>query len=280
MCPNCEVALVLHRASASIACHHCGHREPVPARCPDCGSVSVARHGAGTERLEQELVSALGDPSFPILRLDADAAGVEARARTLERFADARSGVLVGTQMVAKGHDFADVRLGVVLDADGTLRFPDFRAEERTFALVTQLAGRAGRGGSGRVLVQTMAPRARPIVLAAAHDSDRFLSGELQRREALGYPPFCTLIRVVCAAPRPEQAGAAAAALRAALDPPGARVLGPAPLFAVRGRARAQLVIKTTERQAAIDAVGAAVDHVAALRAHREASISVDVDPQ
>ena len=125
-----------------------------------------------------------------------------------------------------------------------------------------------------------MAPRARPIVLAAAHDSDRFLSGELQRREVLGYPPFCTLIRVICAAPEPAQATAAATALRAQVDPPGARLLGPAPLFALRGRARAQLVVKATERQAAIDAVGAAVERVSALREHRDVSISVDVDPQ
>ncbi len=147
MCPNCEVALVLHRGGGYVACHHCGHHERVPSSCPDCGSVSVARHGAGTERLEHELITALADANFPVLRLDADASGLDARAKTLERFHAAASGVLVGTQMVAKGHDFADVGLGIVVDADQTLRFPDFRAEERTFALVTQLAGRTGRGG-------------------------------------------------------------------------------------------------------------------------------------
>ena len=108
--------------------------------------------------------------------------------------------MLIGTQMVAKGHDFPDVALGVVLDADATLRFPDFRAEERTFALIAQLAGRVGRGGDGRVLVQTIAPEARSIVHAARHDSDGFLAGELERRRALRYPPFSHLIRVVCAA--------------------------------------------------------------------------------
>ena len=146
MCPNCEVALVLHRAAGHLACHHCGHRQRAPSRCEACGSVAVARHGAGTESVEQELREAFG-AELPVFRLDADAAaGKDRLARTLAAFEAARAGVLVGTQMVAKGHDFAEVSLGVVLDADQTLRFPDFRAEERTFALVTQLAGRVGRG--------------------------------------------------------------------------------------------------------------------------------------
>ena len=280
MCPNCDVALVLHRASRSVACHHCGHRQGVPSSCPDCGSVSVARHGIGTERLEQELSELLAGERFPVLRLDADSAGIEARARTLERFAAAPAGVLVGTQMVAKGHDFADVRLGVVLDADATLRFPDFRAEERTFGLVTQLAGRAGRGGTGSVLVQTRAPTARAIVLAARHDADGFLEGELERRRALAYPPFTTLIRVVCGAVEAADATTVAGLLRGSIDPPGAAVLGPAPLFTLRGRARSQLVVKAADRSAAIAAVGAAVDRVSRDRAARGVTIGVDVDPQ
>ncbi|MDA8068576.1 MAG: primosomal protein N' [Actinomycetota bacterium] len=305
MCPNCDVALVLHRSAGRVSCHHCGHQEQVPASCPDCGSVSVARHGAGTERLEHELAAALGGPDFPVFRLDADAAGIEARARILEHFQAARSGVLVGTQMVAKGHDFADVSLGVVIDADQTLRFPDFRAEERTFALVTQLAGRTGRGGGpgragscpgavgtgagddpGRVLVQTLQPAARPIVLAARHDAETFVRGELRRRKALGYPPFLTLVRVVCAAVEREAARRAALALaeRIRADGGGAAgavtVLGPAPLFTVRGRARHQLVAKADDRGAVIAAVRDAVLALSADRAHRQVALSVDVDPQ
>jgi primosomal protein N' (replication factor Y) len=287
MCPNCDVALVLHRSRGVVACHHCGHQERVPSNCPDCGSVSGSRHGAGTERLEHELVSALAGDGFPVLRLDADAAGLDARARILERFHTAAAGVLVGTQMVAKGHDFADVGLGVVIDADQTLRFPDFRAEERTFALVTQLAGRTGRGSSGRVLVQTKEPAARPIVLAAQHDSETFLRGELRRRKALSYPPFTTLIRVVFAAVDAGAAHTAASALCDRISVSGGRqvgpqfsVLGPAPLFMLRGRARSQLVIKATDRSAAIAAVGDAVDAISTDRAHREVALSVDVDPQ
>jgi primosomal protein N' (replication factor Y) len=281
MCPNCEVTLVLHRFERAVACHHCGHREPVPSRCPECGSTTVARHGAGTERLEHELREALGEPDFPVWRLDADAAGIGARARTLAAFERSAAGLLVGTQMVAKGHDFPDVTLGVVLDADQTLRFPDFRAEERTFALVTQLAGRAGRGpAGGRVLVQTLAPAARAIRFAATHDSDGFLAEELALREALSYPPFASLIRIVCSAVDAGAAAAVAGSLAGAVGAPGAQVLGPAPLFALRGRARSVVVVKATDRAGAIAAVGAAVDAVARSRAAKGVSISVDVDPQ
>jgi len=266
-CPSCDVTLVLHRASATLACHHCGHREPVPSRCVECGSVSIGRHGTGTERLESELPG-------PVFRLDGDAG---APAAVLAAFERADRGILLGTQMVAKGHDFPDVELGVVVDADQTLRFPDFRAEERTFALVAQLAGRAGRGPrGGRVLVQTLAPDAPSILLAGRHDAATFLAGELERRRALSYPPFSTLIRIVCASQRPGAAQAAAAALHTRL--PGA--LGPAPLFRLRGRERSQVVIKAQERAAAVVAVGAAVDAIAADRVHRGVSLSVDVDPQ
>ncbi|HYV14641.1 MAG TPA: primosomal protein N' [Conexibacter sp.] len=283
MCPQCDVALVLHRGERAISCHHCGHREPVPAACGACGSVSVARHGAGTERIETELLDALGDPTFPIVRLDGDtAAGKGAVLRALERFDVARSGVLVGTQMVAKGHDFPDVTLGVVLDADQTLRFPDFRAEERTFALIAQLAGRAGRGGdgNGRVLVQTLTPEAPSIAAASHHDSEGFLAGELERRRALAYPPFASLIRVVCSSEQEGAATAAAEAVRERIVAADATVLGPAPLFRLRGRERSQLVIKATRRRAAVAAVAAAVDAVARSPVGRRASLSVDVDPQ
>jgi primosomal protein N' (replication factor Y) (superfamily II helicase) len=282
MCPECEVALVVHRAEGLIACHHCGHREPVPSRCRSCGSVALARHGAGTERLEHELREALGDGRFPVFRLDADSAqGKDRAAHTLAQFEAAKAGVLVGTQMVAKGHDFPDVTLGVVLDADQTLRFPDFRAEERTFALVTQLAGRAGRGDAGgSVLVQTLAPEARSITRAARHDAEGFIAEELGYRRALGYPPFGSLIRVVCAAEQPADALEIAGAVQARLSAPGATVLGPAPLFRLRGRARSQLVIKAGDRAAAIAATGEAVEGVAALASKQKVSVSVDVDPQ
>jgi primosomal protein N' (replication factor Y) len=254
----------------------------VPERCGACSSVALARHGAGTERMEQELRDALGGGGgggFPVFRLDGDSGA--GSTRTLAAFEAAPAGVLVGTQMVAKGHDFPDVTLGVVLDADQTLRFPDFRAEERTFALITQLAGRAGRGeAGGAVLVQTLAPGARSISFAARHDSDGFLADELVRRQALGYPPYGSLIRIVCSSVDAEDARAVALGLHGGLAGAPALVLGPAPLFRLRGRSRSQLVIKTTERALTIQAVGAAVRAGASAASKRGVSISVDVDPQ
>ncbi len=331
-CPDCDVALVLHRAGGYVACHHCGHREPAPARCGDCHSTSVARHGAGTERVQHELASVFDDDgAFPVFRLDADAlggggarvtaAGPAAQLATgsarpggavegdengvgtlLRRFEAADCGVLIGTQMVAKGHDFPDVTLGVVLDADATLRFPDFRAEERTFALIAQLAGRVGRGargnrvGAAEVLVQTIAPDARAIVHAAEHDSEGFLAGERERRRALSYPPFSHLIRIVCSATESHPAFTAASAVRDELtallggaNPVGGGgpvgganpvVLGPASLFRLRGRERQVLVVKALERRTAVAATGEAVRRVAGSRAHAGVNFSVDVDPQ
>jgi primosomal protein N' (replication factor Y) len=287
-CPQCDVSLVIHRGSGepggwTLRCHHCGHGEHAPASCPDCGSVALARHGAGTERLATLLADAAAP--LPVFRLDSDsAAGVGGHLRILRRFDEAESGVLVGTQMVAKGHDFPDVVLSVVLDADATLRFPDFRAEERTFALVSQLAGRSGRGErGGRVLVQTLAPDAPAIRHAQAHDAAGFLAGELERRRALRYPPFSHLVRIELTAPDAEPAERAARrlaeGLRGALST-DAQLLGPAPRFRLRGRERRQLLIKATEREPAVAVVRAAVERLAADRALREVSLAVDVDPQ
>jgi primosomal protein N' (replication factor Y) len=220
-----------------------------------------------------------------VFRLDSDtAAAAGGHLEILSRFDRADSGVLVGTQMVAKGHDFPDVVLSVVVDADATLRFPDFRAEERTFALVAQLAGRSGRGErGGSVLVQTLAPDAPAIRYAAAHDAAGFLAGEIERRRALRYPPFSNLVRVELTSTEPEPArGAAerlAESLRAAL-PAGCELLGPAPRFRLRGRHRSQLLLKAAEREPAVAAVRGAIERLAADRELRKVAVAVDVDPQ
>jgi primosomal protein N' (replication factor Y) len=282
-CPHCDVALVLHRSEGHVACHHCGHRETVPERC-ECGSAALARHGAGTERVEHELREVLGGERFGVFRLDADSAGQTNAAggpgALLHRFQTAESGVLIGTQMVAKGHDFADVSLGVVLDADSTLRFPDFRAEERTFALIAQLAGRVGRGGEGHVLIQTIAPQSRAITDAALHDTDGFLAGELERRRELRYPPFSHLLRIVVSAPKTPPAKDAAASLHQRLEHPSVEVLGPASLFRLRGRERQVLMLKTGERAGAVRLVSAAIAAVGRERRNSDVHFSVDVDPQ
>jgi primosomal protein N' (replication factor Y) (superfamily II helicase) len=271
-CPNCDVALVLH-ASGDLRCHHCGHAEPAPELCPECGSAELARLGAGTQRLERELAARL--PELELIRLDADSRDPTA---ALERFKAADRAVLLGTQMVAKGHHFEGVSLAAVVDADTGLALPDFRAEERAFQLLTQLAGRSGRDAPGRVLIQTFQPDARPVELAARHDVVRFLAGELERREALGYPPFGHLVRIVVSGPEAEAPMRALEELKAALG--DADLLGPAPILRLRGRHRAQLVAKTGKPGAL--AARAARALAAAAPAMRKAGLAavVDVDPQ
>jgi primosomal protein N' (replication factor Y) len=275
-CPNCDVALVLH-GDATMRCHHCGHSEPAPATCPACASPELARLGAGTQRLERELAREF--PELELIRLDADTAGKpELLTAALRRFAAAERAILLGTQMVAKGHHFAGVGLAAVVDADTALALPDFRAEERVFQLLTQLAGRSGRDAPGRVVVQTFQPDARPIAHAARHDVPRFLAGELARRRELAYPPFRHLIRIVVAGPDAESPLKALEELRAGL--PEGELLGPAPLLRLRGRYRAQLVAKTEWPRVVAGRAGRLL--AAAAPAMRKAGLTavVDVDPQ
>ncbi|HEV7563116.1 MAG TPA: primosomal protein N' [Solirubrobacterales bacterium] len=282
-CPNCDVSLIVHRHSGRLVCHHCAHAEAAPRACPECASTTLSQAGAGTERIEELLAERLAP--MPVFRLDSDTAARRgAHARILARFGEAPSGVLVGTQMVAKGHDFPEVTLSAILDADATLRFPDFRAEERTFAMVAQLAGRSGRGeAGGEVIVQTLAPNASSIEHAARHDSAGFLAGELERRRLLHYPPFSHLVRLNFSAEAEAPLDAAAAALASTLRdalPHGSELLGPAPMFRVRNRHRRRILIKADDREGTVVAVRDAVESAAADRTLRDVSIGVDVDPQ
>src|SRR6476659_3629121 len=225
-CPNCDVSLVLH-SDTSLRCHHCGFATESPSNCPACGSPDLARLGAGTQKLERELEREV--PELERIRLDADAvAKPEQLAASLRRFAEAEAAVLLGTQMVAKGHHFSGVELAAVVDADTGLAMPDFRAEERTFQMITQLAGRSGRDAPGRVLVQSFQPDARPIAHAARHDVGRFLTEELDRRRALDYPPFSHLVRIVVSGPAIEPVVRALDELKAGIA--DAELLGPAAL--------------------------------------------------
>jgi primosomal protein N' (replication factor Y) len=283
-CPNCDVSLIVHRDSGRLVCHHCAHSEPLPRACGQCGSSTLSRSGAGTEQVEALLAERLAP--MPVFRLDSDTTvGKGSHARILAGFGEAESAVLLGTQMVAKGHDFPEVTLSAILDADATLRFPDFRAGERTFAMVAQLAGRSGRGAAGgRVIVQTLAPEAASIAHAAAHDAAGFLAGEIERRRLLRYPPFAHLVRVALRSEseaRVEEAAARVAAGLADCLPEGADLLGPAPMFRVRGRYRRRLLVKSEQREPAVAAVRFAVERLAGERTlSRHVAIGVDVDPQ
>jgi primosomal protein N' (replication factor Y) (superfamily II helicase) len=277
-CPSCDVALTLH-ADGALHCHHCGRRQNSPSLCPACGAAELARLGAGTERLEQELAEAL--PGLELFRLDADVASnpVELSDR-LAAFAAADRAVLLGTQMVAKGHHFEGVALAAVVDADTGMALPDFRAEERTFQLVTQLAGRSGRDAPGRVLVQTYQPDARPIVLAARHAVDEFLVGELDRRRELGYPPFRHLLRIVVAGPGADAPNALLTELRAGLEGVDGDLLGPAPLLRLRNRSRAQLLVKTANPRPIASRAARLLAAAAPAMRRDGLTASVDVDPQ
>jgi primosomal protein N' (replication factor Y) len=280
-CPRCDVALSVH--GRRLRCHHCGHTEPVPRACPACGSVDLTLIGAGTAGTEDELRRRY--PRLDVIRLDADAAAAAGEPQAiLERFRAASRAVLIGTQLVAKGHDVPGVTLAAVLEADVGLAAPDFRAEERTFALLTQLAGRPGRPGDprGRVLIQAWNPELRPIALAARHAVPEFLEGELERRRELGYPPFRRLLRLLVSAPTQPVADSAAAALVAAARPvlTGDDLLGPAPLHRLRDRSRAHVLVKTGDaRRAAAVFRGLLRDLAGDLR-RADAAAVLDVDPQ
>jgi primosomal protein N' (replication factor Y) (superfamily II helicase) len=271
-CPNCDVALVLHKDGA-LRCHHCGHHEPAPELCSACGSPEIVRIGAGTQRLERELEKHV--PELERIRLDADTADP---AEALARFASAGRAVLLGTQMVAKGHHFAGVALAAVVDADTGLGLPDFRAEERTFQLVTQLAGRSGREAPGRVIVQTFQPDSRAIAHAARHDVAGFLADELERRRELGYPPFRHLVRILVSGP--DQEGPLRALQEVKDELAEAEVLGPAPVLRLRGRFRAQLVAKTDQPGRIAGRAGRLLAAAAVPMRRAGLAAVVDVDPQ
>ena len=277
-CRSCDIALTLH-ADSRLHCHHCGYSTELPASCPECGSVELARIGAGTQRLDAELARRV--PGLERIRLDADtAARPGALQEALERFGAARSAALIGTQMVAKGHHFPGVEVAAVVDADAGLAFPDFRSEERTFQLVTQLAGRSGRDAPGRVIIQTFQPDATPFTFAVRHDVAGYLAHELARREELSYPPFSHLVALVVSGPDPGDVYRALKELRSALDTPSARLLGPAPLVRLRGRHRAQLLAKTDSPRAFASRAAAVLASAAPAMRRDGLSAVVDVDPQ
>jgi primosomal protein N' (replication factor Y) len=281
-CPSCDVSLVHHRDPARLSCHHCGFERPVPTVCPRCGSSEVMRGGMGTQGLEQALTKIV--PTMRLVRLDASSTAARGSvAELLAEFARPGAAILLGTQMVAKGHDLPEVTVAAVLDADAGLRHPDFRAEERAFDLIVQTAGRAGRRGEqSTVIVQAWEPGSRAIQLASQLAVETFLEGELERRQHYLMPPFGHLVRVVIeghdAAAVIAQGRALAAAAADAAWP--VTVLGPAPLHRVRGRTRRAVLVRADRvaeaRAAALSGVAAVADGAAS----GDVRIVVDVDPQ
>lgn len=285
-CPECSTSLTFHEKSGSLVCHYCDHEEPMPAKCPQCGSPYLRKFGAGTERVEAELRQIVPD-DMPIIRMDADTTKRKgSHERLLDEFAASRSAILLGTQMIAKGLDFPDVTLVGVINADTTLKLPDYRSAERTYQLLEQVSGRAGRADKpGRVIVQTYMPANPAIQAAAHHDRSLFLDEELPLRNELGYPPYARLVNVL-AWGRNEQAVRQAItevtlALSSAMISAGCEweILGPAPcLFSkLRGVFRWHTLIKApvdTELFPVIEPV------LKARKTMDDVRIAVDVDPE
>ncbi|HEY4239247.1 MAG TPA: primosomal protein N', partial [Kofleriaceae bacterium] len=253
-CPHCSVSLTYHKHSDRLSCHYCNFQQRVPEVCPECKSPAIERKGLGTERIAAAVADEF--PTARVARLDRDVASGAKIETILARVARRETDILVGTQMVTKGHDFPGVTLVGVLCADTGLDLPDFRASERTFQLLAQVAGRAGRGErAGRVIVQTYRPGAAAVTAAAAHDYGRFFAAESASRAELGYPPHGRLIAVrIDGADGHAVAGAARKLADAAeaLGVAGVELRGPvpAPLEKLRGRTRWQIWLRGADRSA------------------------------
>jgi primosomal protein N' (replication factor Y) len=247
-CPSCDVSLTLHLDRERMCCHYCGYEAEVPQSCPDCGGIKIRYFSAGTQRVEDEVKKLY--PQLSLIRMDSDTTSSrQAHSRYYKQFRERSATILIGTQMIAKGFDFPDVTLVGVVAADTALNLPDFRAPERTFQLLTQVAGRTARGErGGRVIVQTYHPGHYSILAAAEHDYHTFYEAEIENRRQLEYPPFSDLIRLLFSGSDEKKVFEAASWMTSLLEPvvEGAEILGPAPasLYRIKEMFRVQTVIK------------------------------------
>ncbi|HEX4770192.1 MAG TPA: primosomal protein N' [Bryobacteraceae bacterium] len=281
-CVNCAVVLTHHRRDRRMLCHYCGYAEKIPNECPKCGSDHIQFLGTGSERVEDELHAFL--PAARIARLDRDtASGKGVFESILQRFREGHIDILVGTQMIAKGHDIPNVTLVGVVLADIGLGLPDFRAAERTFQLLTQAAGRAGRGDTpGRVIVQTLSPEHYAIRFAAQQDYEQFYRKEIEFRKWLRYPPFAAFANIIVRDTDKEEALRMATQLGYVLTPPpeGVRVMGPAeaPVPRLKSEYRYQILLKAVKRSVLRHWVKQ-LRAVADKEKWRATALMIDVDP-
>lgn len=254
-CPNCDVSLTLHMDTHSMKCHYCGHEEAIPNRCPSCDSKKIRYYGTGTQKVQAELEKLL--PEARILRMDVDTTRKKgAHERLLAKFGAHEADILLGTQMIAKGLDFPDVTLVGVLNADTSLSLPDYRSSERTFQLLTQVSGRAGRADkTGQVVIQTYNPEHYAIQLACRQDYEQFFFYEMNLRHLNNYPPYYYTIKITVSAKSEAEAAKESFAIKKGLDQclsPQALVLGPTPssILKIKNRFYYQLVIKYKQEPA------------------------------
>jgi primosomal protein N' (replication factor Y) len=281
-CVNCSVTLTYHRRDRRMLCHYCNYAAKVPDRCAKCDSEYIQFIGLGSERVEDELHAAL--PRARIARLDRDTVGGKRDYETiLSAFRDGGFDILVGTQMIAKGHDIPNVTLVGIVSADVGLGLPDFRAAERAFQLLTQAAGRAGRGETpGIVLIQTINPEHYAIRCAAAQDYEAFYAKEIEFRRLMSYPPFGALASVMVRGTRDEEALARSASLARLLDPApeGVRVMGPAAaaVARIKNEYRYQMLLKSADRKRLNQILGE-IRRFAAAEKWSATALAIDVDP-
>ena len=282
-CPRCSAKMVLHQRARQLRCHHCDFRQPVPRKCPDCGNQDLTAVGHGTQRVEDTLKSFI--PQAAVVRVDRDStSNKDDWARLYDQIADNRIDILVGTQMLAKGHDFARLNLVVVLNADGSLYSADFRAPEKLFAELMQVAGRAGRAdAAGRVLIQTQLPEHPVFAAVQSQQYPAFAEHELAERRLFAMPPFAFQAAIRADAPSIEQARDFLADLKVMAEPqlaPDVSLLGPVPMFMQRlaGRERAQVFLESPSRK---NLHRAAALWLHLLQGSRDNQIrwSIDIDP-
>ena len=283
-CPNCDVTLTYHRIESSLVCHYCNHRRHAPKACPSCNGKYIYYVGEGTEQIEEMLQAKF--PELRIARLDRD---TTSRRKLFEKaileFGAGELDMLVGTQMLAKGHDFPNVTLVGVVSVDAGLSLPDFRSAERTFQLITQVAGRAGRGRrAGRVLIQTYHPNHYALRHACAQDYAGFYAEEIRYRKSLGYPPFVALASLLAHGEDFTQVMHTASLIRQALDEANTgrdcRILGPAPapLARLKGEHRIQLLLKSRSRPRLREVIDLALANAAAHGADLQ-TVNLEIDP-
>jgi primosomal protein N' (replication factor Y) len=284
-CPNCSVSMTFHLRDRSLRCHYCGNHTAAPDTCPECKGYGLKGQGFGTERLTQTLAELM--PTARIERMDSDTSSLRgARARMLAELRAGEIDILVGTQMITKGFDFPGVTLAAVVNADLALNMPDFRSAERTFQLLTQIAGRAGRGERpGRVIIQTFAPNHYSVRAARDQDYARFMRRELELRRDLMYPPFARLamVRIEGVEPQLVRRTAEAVAKSLAKDstPEGLRVLGPAPapIERIKQRYRWQVMLKSRELKPMRAALAAMRAEVGPSAERDDIYLAIDIDP-
>ena len=284
-CPDCSIPMTHHREGNKAVCHYCDHQITVPDRCSDCGNPAIKFWGIGTQKLELEVQAAF--PDVPIMRMDTDTMKKPgSHEKALAAFRVGETKILLGTQMIAKGLDFPNVTLVGVINADSALHFPDFRAAERTFGLVTQVAGRSGRGNKGgRILVQTFSPDAPAIIAATRHDYLGFAAGELPNRKEYNYPPYGYMARIVIrgeSKTRSEQMSEKIAEeIQISADELGLplNLLGPAPapVEKLRGRFRYHIQLLTGQENALQQTITRAQTKI---QPQDGVQWIVDIDPQ